>query len=307
MKVGLLFAGQGSQTPGMGKDFYEKYESAREFYDTLENSDEVKRLSFESDMDTITKTENTQLIMVAFQLMLVNLLKDNGIDSLFNTGLSIGEYGALYSANVLKAHDAMYIADIRGKAMSSCSAKVDTAMYAIIGSSEDEISTIIDQLHNDKGKASISNINSSNQIVVSGEKESVERLVAKLKDNGRKALKLKVSGPFHTEYMKDASIKLKQIFENINFKEPHGNLYLNLTGEKYKGQDLKDVMAMQVMSTVRFNDCIKNMIDDGVDLLIEIGFKSVIKKMIQKSGYKIEVLSLSNVDEFEEVLRRINE
>ena len=303
MNIALLFAGQGSQTPGMGKDFYEKYESSRAFYDNLEDAERVKNLSFNSDLATITETQNTQLIMVAFQIMIVNLLKEHGIQASFSCGLSIGEYGALYSRDVLEAKDAMYIADQRGKAMQECASQVETAMYAIIASSEEEINDLIDP---NLDKAYISNINSCNQIVVSGEKNSVERLVDRLKVKGRKALKLNVSGPFHTPYMKEASQKLEKIFKNIEFKEVNGNLYLNLTGERYSGQDLKYVMVEQVMSTVRFDDCIKNMLADGVDLFIEIGFKNVIKKMIKKSGHDVEVISLSNVDEFDEVIRRIN-
>lgn len=290
----------------MGLDFYKKTNAAKQFYDNIPFSDEIKRLSFHVGEEELTKTSNTQPTMIAFQLMVTNLLERENIVADAVCGLSIGEYGALYAAKVLSLDDTIKIAKFRGLVMEESSNKIDTAMYAIINSNEEKILRVLEEVSNKNNFASISNINLGKQYVISGQKFVVEKAVERLKADKFKTIKLKVSGPFHTEYMNIPAQKLREKFENITFNRPTKDIYLNFTGKKYKGEDFKEIMTKQIKSTVRFGDCIDKMISDGVDLIVEIGFNKVIEKMIKKSSYKVDVIGISTFEEYKDFVWRIN-
>ncbi|RVU54833.1 ACP S-malonyltransferase [Anaerosphaera multitolerans] len=298
MKIAFLYGGQGSQKPGMGLDFYENSQAAKEFYDSIDIEKNVKELSFFSDEKTLKETENTQVALVAFQIMVTKLLKEKGISPDATAGLSIGEYGALYSSGVLRAEDALKIAEFRGEAMKKSSENIDTLMYAIVGSSEDIVSEVVTKHSDEKNFASISNLNCPGQIVISGERSAVLASVESLKEMGSKAIELKVSGPFHTEYMKDAAKELENFFKTVDFKVETVDMYYNLTGKQRSDEDVKEMMIKQVMRTVRFEDALKNMVKDGVDLFVEIGFNNVLKGFMRKVDRKIKVSTISTYDEY---------
>lgn len=302
MKIGFIYSGQGSQEPLMGLDFYNNEEYVKNYYDNLSNSDEVKKILFDLDKETLSQTEYTQIALVSFQIMVTDLLKREKIEASSLCGLSIGEYSALYAANVLKKEEVLSIASYRGKSMSESTKDLETSMYAILNASEDIIKESIKKIvktNKDTEKyVEISNINSPKQIVISGDKKLVKEVINDLRVRNIRVVKLNVSGPFHTKYMNKTSQELKEFFKNIEFNKASKDLYLNLTGEKYKGEDLKEVMVKQVNHTVRFYDDILNMIKDGVDLFIEIGFNNVIKKIIKSINKDIKVIRLAKYEDF---------
>lgn len=306
MKLGFLYGGQGSQVVSMGLDFYENLAEAKAIYDSMPSSKKITELSFYGDEETLKETENTQIAMVAFQCMVTKLLKEKGICPDVYCGLSIGEFSALYGSGVLSMKDAIKISAFRGRIMAEDMKNIDSAMYAIIGSSEEEINTILEKINTREEFCQISNINSPNQIVISGNIDAVEKLKSNLKDLGRKAIKLKVSGAFHTDYMENASKKLEKYFEDIKFNKDNKDLYLNFTGKKHTTENLKEVMVEQVKSTVRLDSCIREMINDGVSTFIEIGFNKVLKKIIEKSGYQVKVYSVSSYESYKELLEEVN-
>lgn len=308
MQIGFLYAGQGSQAPGMGKDFYENYESVKEFYDSIELDFDLKEYSFEKPEEVIVQTRYTQPIMNAFQSAVTMRFKEEGIVPAGVCGLSIGEYGAVAAAGIIDPKECVELAAFRGKVMEESSKGFNTGMVAILGLEEDVIEAACEEASEGENKAEISNINCPGQIVISGEAGAIERAAEILKEKGaRKCIPLKVSGPFHTSYMEEASKALEEKFSEMTFKEESIPVYYNAIGGKKGEQDVKDLLVEQVKCPVRFQQDLEEMIADGIDVFVEIGFGGVLKGFLKRINRKIPCYEVNSVESFEEVLRSIKE
>lgn len=305
MKICFLYGGQGSQKTGMGKDLYESYPVFKEFYDSLSTNFDLKDYSFNQSDEEISKTQYTQPLMVAFQIGITKILKDKGIVPDIVGGLSIGEYSALYTSGVITDKDAILIAEKRGVAMSK-SSNVSCKMMAIIGAPVDMVRDICEKVSEKTGyDVQISNLNCPGQIVIAGEANAIDEVVSILKENKiRKIIQLNVSGAFHTSYMQNASVELENIFKDIEFSIPKIDLGLNVDGKiydvnKYTKDDIKNIMVKQVKSTVYFEEELRNMISNGVDIFVEIGFSSVIKGFLKKIDSEKKVYEVYSVETLE--------
>lgn len=313
MKICFLYGGQGSQKMGMGKDFYENYPIFKDFYDNIDLHFDLKEYSFEKPDEDIAQTQYTQPIMVAFQIGITKILNEKNVKADIVGGLSIGEYSALYASGILSDKDAMKIAEKRGLAMAQ-KGEINCKMMAIVGA--DQI--LVENTCRDVSKRSeypveISNLNCPGQIVIAGEQNAVDEVVAILKENGvRKALALKVSNAFHTSYMQKASEELERIFEDIKFNSPSIPLGLNLdssiyTKDRYNETECKEIMVKQVKSTVHFGKELENLINQGVDVFVEIGFSSVIKGFLSKINKDKKVYEVYSVETLENFVKEISE
>lgn len=305
MKICFLYGGQGSQKTGMGKDLYENYPVFKEFYDSLSTNFDLKDYSFNQSDEEISKTQYTQPLMVAFQIGITKILKDKGIVSDIVGGLSIGEYSALYTSGVITDKNAILIAEKRGIAMSK-SSDVSCKMMAIVGAPVDLVRDICEKVSEKTGyDVQISNLNCPGQIVIAGEANAIDEVVSILKENKiRKIIQLNVSGAFHTSYMQNASVELENIFKDIEFSIPKISLGLNVDGKiydvnKYTKDDIKNIMVKQVKSTVYFEEELRNMISNGVDIFVEIGFSSVIKGFLKKIDSEKKVYEVYSVETLE--------
>lgn len=305
MKICFLYGGQGSQKTGMGKDLYESYPVFKEFYDSLSTNFDLKDYSFNQSDEEISKTQYTQPLMVAFQIGITKILKDKDIVPDIVGGLSIGEYSALYTSGVITDKDAILIAEKRGVAMSK-SSNVSCKMMAIIGAPVDMVRDICEKVSEKTGyDVQISNLNCPGQIVMAGEANAIDEVVSILKENKiRKIIQLNVSGAFHTSYMQNASAELENIFKDIEFSVPKIDLGLNVDGKiydvnKYTKDDIKNIMVKQVKSTVYFEEELRNMISNGVDIFVEIGFSSVIKGFLKKIDSEKKVYEVYSVETLE--------
>lgn len=302
MKIGFLYGGQGSQQEKMGKDIYESYGYIKDFYNNLNLNFNIMDFSFNKNIDIISKTEYTQPIMVAFQIAITKVLITKNIIPNFLAGLSIGEYSALVAAGVLKDIDAVKIAEFRGREMSKASENIETGMLAVIGLSLAEIEKTLKLENDNVNKVEISNLNCPGQIVISGEKNKLEKISKLLKEKGaRKIIALNVSGPFHTSYMKPVSKKLESYFLNYNFNDEKIPIVYNLLGKTKGVENIKDIMTKQVMSTVKFQESIEFMINKGVDTFIEIGFENVLKGFVKKVDKNIKVYTVNNLETINEI------
>lgn len=302
MKIGFLYGGQGSQQEKMGKDIYESYGYIKDFYNNLNLNFNIMDFSFNKNIDIISKTEYTQPIMVAFQIAITKVLITKNIIPIFLAGLSIGEYSALVAAGVLKDIDAVKIAEFRGREMSKASENIETGMLAVIGLSLAEIEKTLKLENDNVNKVEISNLNCPGQIVISGEKNKLEKISKLLKEKGaRKIIALNVSGPFHTSYMKPVSKKLESYFLNYNFNDEKTPIVYNLLGKTKGVENIKDIMTKQVMSTVKFQESIEFMINKGVDTFIEIGFGNVLKGFVKKVDKNIKVYTVNNLETINEI------
>ena len=311
MKICFLYGGQGSQKTGMGKDLYESYPVFKEFYDSLSTNFDLKDYSFNQSDEEIPKTQYTQPLMVAFQIGITKILKDKGIVPDIVGGLSIGEYSALYTSGVITDKDAILIAEKRGVAMSK-SSDVSCKMMAIVGAPVDLVRDICEKVSEKTGyDVQISNLNCPGQIVIAGEANAIDEVVSILKENKiRKIIQLNVSGAFHTSYMQNASVELENIFKDIEFSVPKMDLGLNVDGKiydvnKYTKDDIKNIMVKQVKSTVYFEEELRNMISNGVDIFVEIGFSSVIKGFLKKIDSEKKVYEVYSVETLENFVNEI--
>ena len=286
MKLAFIYSGQGAQVPAMARDLYENFSSVRDFYDEI---GEVRDISFYSDLEELTKTENTQPVMVAFQLAVTDLLRDRGIEASSVAGLSIGEYSALYAAGVISRADAMKIASFRGKRMAHYSEKVDTSMLAVLGVEEGELEELLSR-ESLAEEIFISNINTRGQIVVTGEKSAIKKLEPLLKEKRLRALPLRVSGPFHTPYMEPVAGELREFFKDIYFKKPRIKIAMNLTGD-FEEENFEEIMSRQVMERVRFKDDLERLLA-SVDALVEIGHNRVLAGFVKRLDPKKKVYEI---------------
>lgn len=286
-KLGLMFSGQGSQVRELGKDFYETFESVKSLYDAYPH---IRDIAFYADEEEIAKTQNTQRILLLFQVAMVDLLKEHQIDFHAAMGMSLGEYGALYSADVLGKEQVIDIIQKRADSMAKCSNSLSLSSYAVLNS---DFSWL--EEHDGQGYY-ISNINSSTQQIITG--EHLQSVLEKLNELGyKKVMKLDVSGGFHSPYMKETQSLLSELFETIEFKDPAFPIFYNFESAQ---MDIKERMAKQVSNKINVHNSLVQ-IDEYCDALIEIGANKVLENLMKKINKKKEVLKLQTVEDFEKV------
>lgn len=306
MKVAFLYGGQGSQQVGMGKDLYDSYEEIKSYYDSIDLDIALREISFTGDEETITKTDITQPLMIAFQIAVTKLLEKNNIRPDYVAGLSIGEYSALYASKVLDEKDTLDIARFRGIEMDSIGNKIDTKMCAILGLEESFVDKVCKEVSKLNEKVEISNLNCPGQVIISGHRNSVEMASKILEEDAKRIISLNVSGPFHTSYMEDVSISLDSYFKKINFNSPNIPIALNTTGDFYRDENIKDSMCQQVKSPVYFQKILEKLNDENIDIFVEIGFKGVIKSFLKRINRKAKVYELNSVESIENFIKEVN-
>lgn len=304
MKTVFLYAGQGTQTEGMGKDFYESFESYRNLVDSLQLGREFKGLMHGGSLEDLSKTENTQCCMSIFAAGVTEVLKDKGITPDAACGLSLGEYGALYAAGVFSANDYVSITAFRGKEMAKAAEGLTCSMSAVLGLPKEKVEEIVSN-YSGEGFVTVANYNCPGQSVICGDKEAVEALEPVMKENGaRKCVRLKVSGPFHTKYMAPAGEALRDFLKMFEFKKPQIPVTANVTGDFYKEEDdIKELLVRQVQSSVRMEDNLTKLLEAGATNFIEIGPGNAVTGFLKKTAKKldkdIKYVSISTVEDLE--------
>ena len=287
MKLGFLYAGQGSQAVGMGKDLYEAYPAFREVLDAANPGFDVKTVSFEGPAETLNETKYTQPCMVAFAVGLTNVLEDEGIRPDMAAGLSLGEYSALYAAGVLEEKQVLDLVAFRGNAMQSAVQGRDCKMIAVLGLDREKIveGTTRISAQFPELVCEPANYNCPGQITVSGDAEAVDAAAEVMKELGAKrVIPVKVSGPFHTSLMKPAGDALAERFKGEHFGEMQIPVIFNSLGhEKSAEETIPALLEKQVQTSVYFEDTIRYMAEQGVELFVEIGPGKALSKFVQKT------------------------
>lgn len=286
--IACVFPGQGSQYIGMGKEFFEHFGYVKDLFIKSEEVTglPVRKLCFEGPMEELTQTENLQVCLTVVNIACFNVLLNevlNGNKSLisFVAGHSLGEYSALFAAEVLSLEEVLSAVKLRGKVMQEAAEKNPSGMYAIIGISKDELEKIIQQVN---GLIVIANFNSPKQLVVSGEVSALEELAKKVKELGAKAVKLKVNAAFHSPFMKEAEDKLASYLESLSWKDPKIPVVTNVSGRaETEGKKLKELIKSQITSSVQWTDCVQFMYQQEVKTFIEVGPKKVLCGLIAQT------------------------
>lgn len=311
MKIGFLFPGQGSQSVGMGKDIYEKYESAKRVYNKVKEITgiDIANISFEGPEEILNETKNTQLAILTMSLAILEILKENNITCEISAGLSLGEYSALINSEAISFEEGIKLVQKRGQFMQELLPKGDWQMAAILGMTEEQVEEVCKKVSS--GFVVPANYNSVGQTAISGEKEAVLEAEQIAKEMGaKKVVVLKTAGPFHTEKLIDASNALRKELENITINKFKSKVIKNIDGEEYNdAENIKDILAKHIVSPVRFSKSLENMIEAGIDTFVEIGPGKTLSGFLKRipTDKKIKILNINNVLNLEETIKNIKE
>lgn len=289
MKTVFLYAGQGSQKAGMGKDLYETFPAYSAVIDSLKLSFDVKEMMHEGKITSLSRTEYTQPCMAAFAAGVTAVLKEEGISPDGACGLSLGEYGALHAAGVFNANDYVKITEFRGEQMALAAEGKICSMSAVLGMEAAVIEEACAQCK-PLGFVKLVNYNCPGQYVICGDEPAVAAAETLLKEKGAKrCIRLNTGGPFHTKYMEPAGKKLRAYLEDISFEEPQITVALNATGNFYEpAEDLKELLETQIQSSVHFESEIRKFLEAGADTFIEIGPGNALSGFVKKTAKAID-------------------
>ena len=304
MKLGFLYAGQGSQHAGMGADLYEAFSAFRAVYDHAEVDFDLKKVTFEDPDGIINQTRYTQPCMVAFAAGMTAVLREKGITPAVAAGLSLGEYSALHAAGVFDAATAIRLVAFRGKAMEEAAAGRESAMMAVLNLDRSPLQDACDAA-SDLGCVVIANYNCPGQLVIGGEKAAVEKAAAIAKEKGaRRCLPLKVSGPFHTKLMHPAGDALAKRFASEHFGEMETPVLFNCLGhEKADSDSIPALLEKQVQSSVYMEDTLRRLGELGVTDILEVGPGKALSGFVKKTlGADVHCTAVETAEELEAFL-----
>ena len=286
-KTAFIFPGQGAQKAGMGKDFYEKYDTAKEVFDSASKwlDLDMKALCFEEN-DLLDQTEYTQAALVTVCMAMEKVLRERGLAPDVTAGLSLGEYCAIASAGGMSTENAITTVRKRGILMQNAVPGGQGAMAAVLGLDAGKIEEVLA----DRSGVMIANYNCPGQIVISGSNKGIETACQKLTEAGAKrVLPLKVGGAFHSPLMEPARQELETAIKNTRFSTPVCPIYQNVDAQPYTDPaKIQENLIAQLTASVRWTQIMKNMIADGATSFLEIGPGKVLQGLLKKVSTEIE-------------------
>lgn len=300
MSLAFLYAGQGSQHPGMGADLYEAHPAFRAVLDAAGVDFDLKTTMFTDPDGVLNLTEYTQPCMVAFAAGMTALLAERGIVPDYAAGLSLGEYSALQCAGVFTAPQAISLAAFRGKAMAAAAAGRPCGMTAVLGLDREKLQEACRQSAG-AGVVEIANYNCPGQLVIGGEQAAVDQAAALAKELGAKrCLPLKVSGPFHTSLLAPAGDALREKFKETAFGAMRIPVLFNCLGREMGPEDtIPALLEKQVQTSVYMEDTIRRLAELGVDTVVEIGPGRTLSGFVRKTTKQIKCYPVETAEELE--------
>ena len=298
----LLFPGQGSQVVGMGSEIYKEFDLVKKIF---QQADEklnfpISKLILEGPENELQLTKNTQPAILTVSYSIFKVLK-NEFGYNFNSfkyfaGHSLGEYSALVCSQSLNYNDALYLLHERGKAMQEAVPLGMGAMIAVLGMKTDELKNLLLSKRDEIGVCEIANDNADGQIILSGNKESIDSFKNYLKDKKIKTIPLKVSAPFHCSLMKPAANNMEKKINDTQFADPLTKIVNNVTAQPEISADkIKKLLIEQIFSTVKWRESIIKMSESGVKNFIEIGPGKVLSGMVKRTVKQANCFSINSI------------
>ncbi|MDA9759050.1 ACP S-malonyltransferase [Candidatus Pelagibacter sp.] len=303
----VVFPGQGSQTIGMGKDFFKSFNLVKDLFKKADESlgISLSKIILEGPKDELDLTINTQpaIFLISYSIFQV-MKKEFNIDldkAKYFAGHSLGEYSALSAANYLGFSDTIKLLKIRGDAMQNAVPKREGGMLAVLGSKVEIMEELLDENKNNF-IAQIANDNSEGQIVLSGKNSDLEKLIQLLKSKNIKNIKLPVSAPFHCKLMNNATEIMRNEIQKLNFQESKNKLISNVTAKEISNkEELKILLIDQIENRVRWRESVINMINKGVDHFIEIGPGKVLSGLIKRIDKNVKINTINNESDIKDL------
>ena len=305
--ISLVFPGQGSQKVGMGSDLYNKFESTKELFKKADEilGYKISNLILSGPQEKLNQTTFTQPAIYLISCAICDILKKETefFHNKFNffAGHSLGEYTALTAADAITLEQGLLLLKNRGEAMQSAVPLGEGGMLAVLGVETEEIKNIIKE-NFESIKCYLANDNSNGQIILSGKNNELDKFALNLKERKIKNIKLPVSAPFHCELMREATIKMKNLINDQEFKDPKIKIVSNVTAEEYKNIDqIKQLLIKQIESPVRWRESIQYMIDQGTNTFVEIGPGKVLSGLIKRINKEVKVLNIDALEDIQEI------
>ena len=299
MKAAFVFSGQGAQKVGMGKDLYDKYTVCKKIFD---NADEVigwpvSDVSFYGPADKLTETRACQPAILTMSVACLEAFKElyPEITPVAAAGLSLGEFSALYATGVYSFEDGATLVAKRGEFMQEACENTNGAMASVLKANADTIKEACSECG-----AQIANLNSPGQIVISGDADKVKATMAALKSKGGRCIPLKVAGAYHSELMKSAESKFEETLKKIKFNSPAVPVAQNYIGTTENSPEaMKQNVVKQLTGSVRWEECIKTMVELGIDTIIEFGPGNVLTGLAKKIDSNLKTININSVESLE--------
>lgn len=309
-KTAFVFPGQGAQYAGMGKEFYENFEESKEIFKKANEAlgFDITKLIFDGPDEDLSITKITQPALLTVCMAIYEVLKKkSNTDSVVMGGLSLGEYSALTAADAMDFETAVKLVYNRGSYMQNAVPVGEGGMIALLGCSDEDAISFCKDVTERYGLLEPANFNCPGQIVVGGKAEAIENALKETsKFNIKKAVKLQVSAPFHTSMLKSAGIKLKDDLGKIKFKKPSCHVISNVDTEYYHDDAIiADKLEKQVYNPVRWEECVRKMIADGVTTFVEIGPGKTLSSFLKKIDKSVKSYNIDSIESLEAYLQAI--
>ncbi len=308
MKIAFVFPGQGSQYVGMGKDFYYNFQDVRDIYKEASDSlgYDIAELSFNGPEKELNKTFRTQPALLTASFSAFKVISSKNVKPFCIAGHSLGEYTAVTASGFILFKDAVKLTEKRGQFMQEAVPEGKGLMAAVLGLDREAIIKVCSSVKS--GYVAPANFNCPGQIVIAGEKPAVEEAMKLAEASGaKKAISLAVSAPSHCRLMEPASKRLSEMLDTISFQSPQMPIVNNADAKFLsKPEEIKNSLVRQLNQPLLWEESVKNMIQSGVDIFIEVGPKKVLAGLLKRIDSNVKILNVEDTKTLDETLKALN-